>query len=181
VAVGRDWRPVEYVAKPGALLALLGYAATGEQGSSWLLAALGCSLAGDVLLMLPTDRFVAGLLAFFAGHVAYVGALPGPVAPRVVWLVLMLAATAPISRRLLRAVPDAALRSGVAAYMLVIAGMVSSALASGIGSAAVGALFFLVSDSLLGWNRFVRPFANARVAIIVTYHLGQLGLTAALR
>jgi uncharacterized membrane protein YhhN len=181
VAVARQWRLLEYVAKPGALLALLGYAATGEQASSWLLAALACSLVGDVLLMLPADRFIAGLLAFFAAHVAYIGALPAAMAPRLVWLALVLGVTMPISLRLLRAVPDVPLRGGVAAYTLVIAVMVSSALASDIGSAVVGGLFFLVSDTLLGWNRFVRPLASARVAIMVTYHLGQLGLTAALR
>jgi len=181
VAVGRQWRSVEYVAKPGALLALLGYAATGEAASSWLLAALACSLLGDVLLMLPGDFFIAGLLAFFAAHVAYVVDIPAAAGPRLLWLVIVLASTAPISARLLRAVPRIPLRSAVAAYMVVIAAMVSSALASGIGSAAAGALFFFASDTLLGWNRFVRPFANARVAIMVTYHLGQLGLASALR
>ena len=39
-----------------------------------LLVGLLFSLAGDVLLMLPSDRFVAGLGSFFVGHVCYVGA-----------------------------------------------------------------------------------------------------------
>ena len=39
---------------------------------AWFVAALVCSLAGDVLLMLPTDRFVAGLAAFLVGHLCYV-------------------------------------------------------------------------------------------------------------
>ncbi len=181
VAVARQWRSVEYVAKPGALLALLGYAITGKGASAWLLAALACSLLGDVLLMLPRDLFIAGLLAFFAAHLAYVVAIPGALASRLVWFAVVLVATAPISTRLLRAVSNVALRGGVAAYMVVIAAMVSSALASGIGSAAAGALFFLASDTLLAWNRFVGPFAGARVAIMVTYHLAQLGLATALR
>jgi uncharacterized membrane protein YhhN len=181
VAVARQWTSAEYVAKPGALLALLGYAMTGEAASSWLLAALACSLLGDVLLMLPRDLFIAGLLAFFAAHLAYLVAIPGVVVPRVVWLAVVLAATTPISTRLLRSVPAVPMRRAVAAYMVVIAAMVSSALALGTGSAAAGALFFLASDTLLGWNRFVRPVANAQLVIMVTYHLGQLGLATALR
>jgi len=181
VAVAKRWTRAEYVAKPGALLALLGYAATGAHGSPWLLAALVCSLAGDVFLMLPRDLFLAGLSAFFAAHLAYITAIPGAIGPRLVWLAVVLAATTPISTRLLRAVSDVRLRGAVAAYMLAIATMVSSAVAVGSGPATAGALLFFASDTLLGWNRFVRPLANARVAIIVTYHLGQLGLAAALR
>ena len=33
-----------------------------------------CSLAGDVFLMLPGDRFVAGLASFLAAHVCYISA-----------------------------------------------------------------------------------------------------------
>ena len=39
---------------------------------AWFVAALVCSLAGDVLLMLPSDRFIAGLAAFLVGHLCYV-------------------------------------------------------------------------------------------------------------
>ena len=41
-----------------------------------------CSLAGDVLLMLPRDRFVAGLGAFLLAHVCYIGAFSRPAGPR---------------------------------------------------------------------------------------------------
>jgi hypothetical protein len=33
---------------------------------------------------------------------------------------------------------------------------------------------------MIAWNRFVQPFAAAAVAIMVTYHLGQLGLVLSL-
>jgi uncharacterized membrane protein YhhN len=181
IAVARRWTRVEYVAKPGAMLALLGYAMSGDRASAGLLAALACSLLGDVFLMLPRDRFIAGLLAFFVAHLIYIATIPATAVWRLLWLAIVLAATIPISSRLLRAVADARLRRAVAVYMLVLAAMTASALASGIASATVGALFFLASDTLLGWNRFVGPVANARVAIMVTYHLGQLGLATALR
>ena len=37
----------------------------------WFVAALVCSLVGDVLLMLPREQFVAGLSAFLVAHVCY--------------------------------------------------------------------------------------------------------------
>jgi YhhN family len=44
----------------------------------------------------------------------------------------------------------------------------------------VGALLFMLSDSLIAETRFVRPHAWAPVTIMVTYHLGQAGLVLSL-
>ena len=77
--------------------------------------------------------------------------------------------------------PDRALRVPVAVYSLAIASMVASAIASASTVAIVGAVLFLVSDMLIAWNRFVDSRPWAPLAIIVTYHLGQLGLATALR
>ncbi|MND07109.1 YhhN-like protein [compost metagenome] len=59
--------------------------------------------------------------------------------------------------------------------------MVGSAIGSGSLIATAGALLFMASDAMIAFNRFVAPFAAARVAIIVTYHLGQFLLVYALR
>jgi len=180
LAVSRSVRPVEYVAKPATLLALLVYAGCGHP-SPWLLAALAFSLLGDVFLMLPADLFLAGLAAFLVAHLAYIGAFAGPVMPRLVWLAVVIGVLAPVAARILRAVPDRALRAPVAVYSLAISLMVASALASTSSLAIAGAVLFLVSDMLIAWNRFVHPRPWAPLAIIVTYHLGQLGLATALR
>ena len=47
--------------------------------------------------------------------------------------------------------------------------------ASGTGRLLVllGALTFMISDTVLGLDRFVGPRANARMVVIVTCHLGQ--------
>ena len=42
--------------------------------SSLLLIGLLCSLAGDIFLMLPKDRFLPGLISFFLAHLAYIAA-----------------------------------------------------------------------------------------------------------
>jgi uncharacterized membrane protein YhhN len=44
--------------------------------------------------------------------------------------------------------------------------------------AACGGLLFYCSDTMLGFDRFVRPFKHARLWVRITYHLGQLGLAA---
>jgi len=181
LAVARESRPLEWVAKPATLGLLLLWAGLGP-GASWpLLAALTLSLLGDVYLMLPADLFLPGLLAFLFAHVAYIAAFDATPLSRGIWFVIVLAVSAPLSLRLLRAAPDAALRVAVGVYMLVIALMVGSAIGSGMLIAALGALLFMASDSMIALSRFVTPFAGARLAIIVTYHVGQVMLVWALR
>jgi uncharacterized membrane protein YhhN len=181
VAVARGDKQLEYLTKPATLVALTIWAATGDDVSPWLIAALALSLLGDVYLMLPTDVFTAGLGAFLLAHVAYVFDFDVSIGSRLLWFVVALTAMSPFAIRIVRAVANSTLRLGVIAYMAVIALMVGSALASGSFAAQVGGLLFMVSDTILGWNRFVRPLSWARPAIMVTYHLGQLGLAYALR
>jgi uncharacterized membrane protein YhhN len=68
----------------------------------------------------------------------------------------------------------------VIAYISVISAMVVSALASGNVAAGTGAVLFAGSDSLIAWDRFVRPLQWAPVAIMVTYHVGQALLVLSL-
>jgi uncharacterized membrane protein YhhN len=47
------------------------------------------------------------------------------------------------------------------------------------GAAALvtaGATLFLISDLMLAWDRFVTPIRHSRVLVMITYHLGQMGL-----
>lgn len=181
-------RRLELLTKPTATVALVVAAATIDPADSgqrtWFVAALVLSLLGDVLL-LEDRRFVSGLVAFLTAHVAYVvgfavaGRTGAALALGVLLTVLILA---PVSVRLLGAVREAqpAMLSPVAAYMVVIAAMVASAIASGNAWAIGGALLFATSDSMIAWRRFVAPFPHVGVAIMVTYHLGQCGLVLAL-
>jgi len=181
VAVAQGRKELEYVAKPAALAVLIVYATAGAAPSGWLMLALVFSLLGDVYLMLPAELFAAGLGAFLIAHLAYIAAFDASIAARVVWLVILLAGAVPLALRIMRSVKDAALRPAVALYMTVITFMVASALASGMLLAAFGALFFFASDSILAWDRFVNRLPQGRLAVIVTYHVGQLALATALR
>ena len=186
----RDDKRLEYVCKPATLTALIVVAITLDPASGasdrrvWFVAALVFSLLGDVLLMLPRDAFVAGLAAFLVAHVCYVVGFwtdpPAAIAMVIASIVVVLA-VAPIARTVLRALAsEPALRPPVAIYMVVIATMVASAIASGNVVAAVGAVLFAASDSLIAWDRFVRPVARAEVTIMVTYHVGQILLVLSL-
>jgi uncharacterized membrane protein YhhN len=189
VAVRRRQRSLEYFCKPAVMVALLAAALALHPESTvqraWFVAALALSLAGDVFLMLPRDRFVFGLGSFLLAHLAYIGGLrlePGGLSTaRFLGGVEVVAvAFAVFGRPVLRAVGPSSLRGPVVAYMAVISVMVAFAAATGDWLALVGAALFYVSDASIAWNRFVNPFPSAKVVIIVTYHLAQFALVASL-
>jgi uncharacterized membrane protein YhhN len=73
----RELRRQVYLFKPLATLCLTGIAATtpvpvSETYRAFVVLGLLCSLAGDVALMLPRDRFVPGLLSFLLAHICYI-------------------------------------------------------------------------------------------------------------
>jgi uncharacterized membrane protein YhhN len=193
IAVAYGHRALEYVCKPATLTALIAAAllldpaAGADTRRAWFVFALLCSLAGDVFLMLDdiADLFVAGLAAFLVAHLCYsAGFLTASPSPPAVLLALVLVAivVTPIARRVLQAVTEhePALHLPVTGYIVVISAMLVLALATGNVIAAIGAALFVASDSMIAWNRFVRAFPAAGVAIMVTYHLGQAGLVLSL-
>jgi hypothetical protein len=58
--------------------------------------------------------------------------------------------------------------------------MVACAVGTTSAWAIAGAGLFYVSDALIGWTKFVKPYAWGSVAIMVTYHLAQTGLVLSL-
>ena len=75
---------------------------------------------------------------------------------------------------------ERALVPPVCVSVAAIATMVVLALNVGVGAAAAGAVMFLASDTLLAWNRFVRPVRYGPVGIHVTYHVAQILLVLSL-
>ena len=197
LAVAGARRRLEYAAKPAAMLALLAWLWV-ESGSkltqgplAWFALGLVCSLAGDVLLMLPERFFLPGLVAFLLAHLAYIAGLN---ASGIAWPAEALLAI-PLAliggwlfgrvRGALRAKGRSKLVGPVAVYATVISLMVVSALATlfrgewAAGPAALvsaGAGLFFISDAVLAWNRFVAPMRNGKLVVIVAYHLGQMAL-----
>jgi uncharacterized membrane protein YhhN len=190
IAVQRERRVAEYACKPLTMVLLIGAAVALDPpdpaARAWFVVALALCLVGDVLLMLPADLFAAGLGAFLLGHVAYIAGMhvQGVAGGRfLVGVVLVMAVLAGLGTRILRGVragPDPNLAGPVVAYMFVISAMVASAIGVGSLAGILGASLFYASDALIAWNRFVRETPHARLTVMVTYHLGQVGLVLSL-
>jgi uncharacterized membrane protein YhhN len=146
-----------------------------------IVAGLLCSLAGDVLLMLPRERFVAGLVCFLFAHLCYIAAFTtGGVRALSAWGVAVLVLYGILMLRLLW--PHLGkLKAPVSVYVAVILLMAWQALnrlmmVGDESSASVfaGALLFVASDSVLAWNRFRAEFKSAQAVVLGTYFAAQL-------
>lgn len=117
--------------EPAALVALVGVASALDPveptARAWFVAALAFSLAGDVFLVLPSNRFVEGLGAFLVAHLAYAG---GPAAAGVSGALLLVGLVV------------------VGVAVAVISAMVVCAVGTGDGVAIAGAVLFYASDAL---------------------------------
>jgi sterol desaturase/sphingolipid hydroxylase (fatty acid hydroxylase superfamily)/uncharacterized membrane protein YhhN len=146
-----------------------------------LLAALVFSLAGDCLLMFP-GFFIPGLVAFLVAHLFYIALFKQDVHwfPSRRALLATLAIGAAMYAFLYSGL-NPVLRFAVAAYVVVIALMAAQAIGratllrdrTAIG-VAVGAGFFMLSDSLLATNRFAVPLPMAQLWVLSTYYIAQI-------
>ncbi|MBA3766634.1 MAG: lysoplasmalogenase [Acidobacteria bacterium] len=146
-----------------------------------IICGLAFSLAGDIFLMLPSDRFISGLVSFLLAHLFYIAAFTfeGARSPGVLVAVPLLIYGALMLRILLPHLGS--MKAPVVIYMLVILLMAWQALnrwmataeEQGSALALVGALLFVVSDSLLALNRFKSRFRGAQAYIMSTYFMAQ--------
>jgi uncharacterized membrane protein YhhN len=184
--VTQPWQPypASFVVKglsvgPLAVLAFLA-------GSPMLGAALAVSTLGDVLLDLDPQRlFVFGLGSFLVAHLIYISVFirnrRRPVAlgaAQVLRVALVLVYSVMVSAWLLPSLGP--LIVPVAIYMCAITAMVVSAILARFPNpwVAVGAVLFLISDSLLAVNKFKTPVPYRDVLVWTTYYLGQCGIAA---
>lgn len=171
-----------YVCKPlTTVLIALGALLVDGGVYRWLVfAGLAFSLAGDIFLMLPHDRFRQGLASFLVAHLFFIAAF----AQGLTWtwppasVVLVLAVLWAVFMLVL--LPGArGQRVPVAVYGLVLLLMAAAAFAragllGGLAWFAIaGALLFVLSDTVIGVNRFVRPFRAAEGIILGTYFPAQ--------
>ena len=183
----RQARAVVHVAKPltTALLVALAVTLPARDPAYRVVVVIGlvASLAGDVFLMLPGDRFVAGLASFLVAHLAYLAAFtraaPLFAAPTALALYAVVGAALVVVLwpRL------GVLRVPVLAYAAALVAMAAQAAAharvvdgSPARLAAVGAALFVASDAILAVDRFRAPVPHAQDWIMTTYVAAQLGI-----
>jgi uncharacterized membrane protein YhhN len=185
VAVQQRLYHVEYVLKPGTMAVLAAAAAVADLGPErpWLVAAIVLGLLGDVGLMLSdgsTDApFVAGLGSFLFGHICYLIAFAIVGLDGLATLAGLLVAGGIAGLALPAVLRGAARAAGpvfagiVALYAAVLAAMTVLGIGTAVVATAIGAVFFLCSDTLIARDRFAAPVPHGKLLIIVTYHLAQ--------
>ena len=185
VAELRDLRRLVYAVKPLTVILILIIAGRAvpvfaPPYKAMVLAGLGCSLLGDVFLMLPKKRFLEGLIAFLAAQLFYIAAFRSGAAlslsllPTISFIVFGL-----IMIRLLLPYLGA-MKIPVTIYIFVIVTMAVLAAERFIQiggmktlSAFVGAVLFVVSDSALAVDRFAKKIKGAQTLILGTYFAAQ--------
>ena len=174
-----------YLFKPFTMVFILLIAVQARQPEASLykvaiIAGLVCSLAGDVFLVFPSDRFVAGLVSFLIAHLFYIAAFTSgtgfgfswrSLAPCVIYGISMFSILSPHLGKM---------QLPVLVYMVVILVMARQAWErwSRTGQSAallafLGAVLFLISDSALAVNRFRGGYKSAQALILSTYFAAQ--------
>ena len=185
-------RTIVYIFKPLTMVFIIGIALIRDSEPKGyrrlIVAALCCSLAGDVFLMLPSDRFVSGLLSFLLAHLFYIAAFrtrPSQLASA--WFGLACAAYGSLMLWFLSPYLGD-MKLPVSIYLVVILVMVWQALnrwvttrRAGAGVAALGAVLFASSDSMIAVDRFYGQVRLADVLILATYFAAQCLIALSIR
>jgi uncharacterized membrane protein YhhN len=184
------WRWLHWVCKPLATLLMwvLAWRALHPVSAAYrrdILIGIALCLIGDVLLMLPGDLFVPGLVSFMLAHGWFIAAFSSDVRFAARWWawLLCLLYGAVVTALLWRGIAGA-LRLPVLVYVVVLASMAGQALGRALRlresgdaralsarHAAAGAMLFMLSDSLLAWDRFRAPLPLAGLYILATYYV----------
>ena len=179
-----------FLSKPLTMIFIILLAMQGEASvpfyKTMILGGLAFSLVGDILLMLPIDHFLAGLVAFLIAHLFYSVAFGSEIESLAGWPILPLALAGVVEFRLLS--PGLGrMKLPVVFYMLAILGMAWLAweralqgTTAGAQMAFVGALCFILSDSVLAINRFRGKFKYAPVLKLGAYYTAQLLIAGSL-
>jgi uncharacterized membrane protein YhhN len=194
LAIGGEYQPkrtLVYIFKPLTTLLIIWMALTGPIAVppvyKWLIVAgLVFCLGGDVFLMLPANYFIVGLVSFLIGHLLYIAAFVSDGGFHLAWgWLIPLALYGVVYYRIL-APGLGKLRGPVIVYILAILMMAWQAwgrwlavpgtgalIGTGTLLAAIGAALFVVSDSILAYDRFRQKFWAARIIVLTTYWAAQ--------
>ncbi len=145
------------------------------------------SATGDVLLSWSDETFLPGLIAFLLGHVAYIIAFLSDSRGLYPGRALLAYAYGALAYGYLYTAGDLGeMTIPVLAYVIVICAMLWRA-SCRVGAPGIyvrstwvglaGAAFFTLSDTLLAAGMFAGQRPLGPHAVIITYWIGQLGIT----
>jgi uncharacterized membrane protein YhhN len=182
-----------YIFNPLTMIFIIGLAAMAPKGDApkykrTILAGLSFSLVGDILLMLPLDLFIPGLVSFLIAQMIYIYAfslgrkLQLRILPLIPFAIYGLAVFFYLAPGL------GALMIPVIAYIIVIMVMAWQAWEQWNQSrghwallAFTGAIFFVLSDTFLAINKFGQPFEAATALTLIPYALAQWLIALSIR
>ncbi len=174
-----------YIFKPTTTLLIIILAIIQPAGSDYyryfIIAGLTFSLIGDISLMLPSDKFVLGLGAFLVALIFYILAFSSGFGPYFeIWYLIPVAIYAIIF--LWFVLPKTGkMKLPVLIYVLVLivfmwqaTGMYYYLSQSSALYVFAGAILFVISDSILAYDRFVKTFRLSSAIIHLTYWCAQI-------
>lgn len=146
-----------------------------------IISGLAFSMLGDVMLMLPTDKFLQGLASFLVAHILYLIAFISDSAFPVNYLFLIpgLIIGVILLKILLPRVGKKTVPVIVYSMILVLLlwqsmGRLELSLSHSSLVALIGSMIFISSDIILVFNRFVKQHPYGQIYILSTYYIAQL-------
>ena len=182
---GQFWLQPTVKATAAVLLAAAAVTHPIARERRWLIGALMGSAAGDFLLAMPwwQPSFVLGLAAFLVAHLCFLAALLplcSPSAPRLVAAAVVVVACIALLIWFWPKLIAEGMAIPVTVYIAVLGAMVCAALLARLPTpwTALGAVFFAVSDGMIGINKFVLESEALAVPIWWAYATSLVLITA---
>ena len=181
---------IHFIAKPALLIALLVFFWRSSNHLNkkirrFMLFALSFSLLGDILLMFVNNSphfFTFGLVAFLLAHIFYILVFlkkRNTTKKPILFFVLLFAYARVLFIFLEDGLGD--MYIPVILYMLVILSMSLSAFlryqmvnSTSFYLVFIGAILFMISDSILALNKFHQPLYGSNISIMLSYAFAQL-------
>ncbi|UAA40235.1 lysoplasmalogenase [Paraneptunicella aestuarii] len=182
--ISLDFRPypLDFIVKATPIFLLIYYSYTELEGKlrTFTTLALLFSSFGDIFLSINIQNsFLFGLSSFLIGHIFYIAAFWGLKnktrhMTKMLLTIVVLGMTATMGVKVIPIAGELAIP--VSAYISVIASMGVFAIFAWRHSLLhfFGAFSFIISDSMIAWNKFIEPIPNERYLIMTTYYVAQL-------
>lgn len=160
------------------LLSFSFYPESYVQGKHWVIAALCVSALGDIFLMFKEKMFKAGLFSFLTAHLFYLlFFIDGLLISKLInYYSLVIYILAGVSTYIITE-KAGKYKLVVSIYVFALASMAAFSipyyLSTGDIKVVIAAILFLISDFVLGWNKFNKEFKFAELIILPTYFAAQ--------
>lgn len=184
-------KTIQFICKPLIIPAIIGFFSSQvhkivEGFNRWIVAALIFSLFGDILLMFQQDNslfFLLGLSAFLLAHIFYIiffhqvrvkENIKSNIWLAVIVVIYYTALIVFLFPYLGAMTLPVCIYGIVISFMFMLAmHMLFIKIKTGGIWMMVGALLFIISDSILAINKFYQPFSIADILIMLTYGFAQ--------